>query len=276
MGIQPVERPIGDYPRRSEPPPREGAVDELTGEEETASRAETVQAPRPASEQEQADQQEEQEAEDGRARGVLRLLREGHFKGVADVRLRINFHEELEAARTTQVQQTADAAVQQVTGEVMTAIDTAAADGALPEGTAEPIRGLTGDFAADAAQAAADSAGDRDASLSGLQDAFGRLTEGIAALATDPEQAEPEAPDGGDALQPTSLENFIEGLESIFARVLEGFEQDAPEGDGLPPLSPPHGNGTAYERFLAIYNSLRGVQIDEAEPTSEGTTDLTV
>ena len=34
--------------------------------------------------------------EDG-AKGVLRLLQEGHFKGVADVRLRINFHDELAA-----------------------------------------------------------------------------------------------------------------------------------------------------------------------------------
>ena len=32
-----------------------------------------------------------------RGRGVLRLLEAGHFKGVADVRLRINFHDELEA-----------------------------------------------------------------------------------------------------------------------------------------------------------------------------------
>jgi hypothetical protein len=243
----------------------------LTGEEETATRAETVEAPRPASEPEQADQQEEQETEDGRARGVLRLLREGHFKGVADVRLRINFHEELEAARTTQVQQTAEAAVRQLTEEVTAAV----ADQALPEATAEAVRGLADDFAAEASQAAAESAGNRDAFLTGLQDAFGRLTEGLAALAAEPEQAEPEAPDGGDALQPTSLENFIEGLESIFTRVLEGFEEDAPEGDGLPPLSPPHGNGSAYERFLAIYNSLRGVQVDEAEPTSEGTTDVT-
>jgi len=35
------------------------------------------------------------EEESREARGVIRLLREGHFKGVADVRLRINFIEEL-------------------------------------------------------------------------------------------------------------------------------------------------------------------------------------
>ncbi|KAF5056117.1 hypothetical protein DSECCO2_370750 [anaerobic digester metagenome] len=36
--------------------------------------------------------------DEGGARGVLRLLQEGHFKGVADVRLRINFFDELQAA----------------------------------------------------------------------------------------------------------------------------------------------------------------------------------
>ena len=38
------------------------------------------------------------EEEAREARGVIRLLQEGHFKGVADVRLRINFFEELAGA----------------------------------------------------------------------------------------------------------------------------------------------------------------------------------
>jgi len=37
-----------------------------------------------------------------RQRGVIRLLQEGHFKGVADLRLRINFFDELAAAGTEQ------------------------------------------------------------------------------------------------------------------------------------------------------------------------------
>ncbi len=32
------------------------------------------------------------------SKGVIRLLQEGHFSGVADVRLRINFHDELQQA----------------------------------------------------------------------------------------------------------------------------------------------------------------------------------
>lgn len=38
---------------------------------------------------------ESPEASPARAKGVLRLLEEGHFKGVADYRLRINFFDEL-------------------------------------------------------------------------------------------------------------------------------------------------------------------------------------
>ena len=34
----------------------------------------------------------------GEAKGVVRLLQEGHFKGVADLRHRINFHEQLQHA----------------------------------------------------------------------------------------------------------------------------------------------------------------------------------
>lgn len=44
---------------------------------------------------------------EGSAKGVLRLLQEGHFKGVADVRLRINFFDELQAMENQQVKDTA-------------------------------------------------------------------------------------------------------------------------------------------------------------------------
>ena len=46
------------------------------------------------------------------ARGVIRLLQEGHFKGVADVRLRINFFEELQAAGAADAGRTLENGVQ--------------------------------------------------------------------------------------------------------------------------------------------------------------------
>ncbi|MFH1370642.1 MAG: hypothetical protein ABII09_05080 [Planctomycetota bacterium] len=50
----------------------------------------------------------EQSSEDNGVKGVLRLLQEGHFKGVADVRLRINFHDELAAIEGAQLRTVSD------------------------------------------------------------------------------------------------------------------------------------------------------------------------
>lgn len=50
-----------------------------------------------------AEQPEAAPGYEGRAKGVIRNLMEGHFKGVAGVRLRINFHEELTGLEQGQV-----------------------------------------------------------------------------------------------------------------------------------------------------------------------------
>ncbi|GAB6111908.1 hypothetical protein [Desulfomicrobium salsuginis] len=52
--------------------------------------------------------------EGGGARGVIRLLQEEHFKGVADVRLRINFFDELQAAGTANAGRELESGVQDV------------------------------------------------------------------------------------------------------------------------------------------------------------------
>ena len=41
--------------------------------------------------------------ETGKTKGVIRNIKAGNFKGVADIRLRINFHEELAADRSQEV-----------------------------------------------------------------------------------------------------------------------------------------------------------------------------
>ena len=56
--------------------------------------------------------------EDGEGRGVLRLLEAGQFKGVADVRLRINFFDEL----SSRARASALPAVKEQAGEVLSAV----------------------------------------------------------------------------------------------------------------------------------------------------------
>ena len=65
----------------------ESGVDEVRKKAKSQA---VVEEPPVAEEPEPTDGEETQEA-----RGVLRLLQEGHFKGVADLRLRVNFAEEL-------------------------------------------------------------------------------------------------------------------------------------------------------------------------------------
>jgi len=50
----------------------------------------------------------QQTIEDSDSQGVLRLLQEGHFNGVSDIRLRINFFNELAAIEAEQLQAVAD------------------------------------------------------------------------------------------------------------------------------------------------------------------------
>ncbi len=46
---------------------------------------------------------------DEKIKDVVQLLQEGHFKGVADVRLRINFFEELSSIKVGEIQKVVDA-----------------------------------------------------------------------------------------------------------------------------------------------------------------------
>lgn len=58
------------------------------------------------------------DGEGGGARGVIRLLQEGHFKGVADVRLRINFFDELQAAGAANAGRALDSGVQDLIAKI--------------------------------------------------------------------------------------------------------------------------------------------------------------
>ena len=62
-------------------------------------------ADQPVTEQESTVQQTTESSDSD---GVLCLLQEGHFKGVSDIRLRINFHNELAAIEAQQLQAVAD------------------------------------------------------------------------------------------------------------------------------------------------------------------------
>lgn len=62
----------------------------------------------------------EETMESSDSQGVLRLLQEGHFKGVADIRLRINFFDELAAVEAEKLQAIADEQIEDILQSINT------------------------------------------------------------------------------------------------------------------------------------------------------------
>ena len=112
-------------------------------------------------------------------KGVLRLLQEGHFKGVADVRLRINFHDEISAMENEQLRSVS-------VGETDTVINTVSDFLKSQDLTDEDLTALADAFMADAENAKADFLNEENPSIDNLINdldaAFESLVNGLNGL----------------------------------------------------------------------------------------------
>ncbi len=204
--------------------------------------------------------------EDGK--GVLRLLQEGHFKGVSDVRLRIVFFEQLNAIEAGKLQavaeQNVNAVLESVGGVVNSFLD--AEENGLTQKQTAGVSELEETFV----QAAR---GYTNEPLTDLNNAFEKFVEALRNLFAPPAQTqeennttETESPD----VPELPWQTFIEDLQSAFTTATNELTQAFAEVRILPELSEPNGNGVAYEKFLAIYNELRGLQsTTDQQPDSE-------
>ena len=266
------------------------------------------------------------ERDGGKAPGVVRLLEAGHFRGVADVRLRINFFDELSARRMASAQPVIQGRsrelIETVSGELNQLLDGLAVD----ELARREIDGLVGAFEASVQAATGEFTGDRAIDPAALADAvrsaFDILVERLRELFASPvpepdpqvtpdvaavaagkdtfaapvaavaDQALPvkatdvAALDTATAADPTgahtptqgvpghpadpptddpvnrpdttfddALASLIAAFDAALASLLESIES----ATQLPDPSPPNGKGVAYDKFLAIYNELRGL-----------------
>jgi hypothetical protein len=168
-------------------------------------------------------------------KGVIRNLLAGHYQGVADVRLRINFNEELQVLEyEAQTQAIADQAPA-FSGAMEELFPSTSGLESLDSNAQSAIADAEMAFlaATDAVFTDASSAGTL---LVGLRSAFETLTA---------------------ALEPAfDLTGYIADLKSGFEAALAELSANLAEATLRPPLSEPHGNGAAYDKFLAIYRSL--------------------
>ncbi|MFB0555026.1 MAG: hypothetical protein ACETWQ_17095 [Phycisphaerae bacterium] len=226
----------------------------------------TAQIDEPSPTEPQSDIQNADDTEDGK--GVLRLLQEGHFKGVSDVRLRIVFFEELAAIEAGKLQVVAEekvnAVLESVGGVVNSFLE--AEENGLSEDQTAGVSELQEIFV----QAAS---GYTNEPVTDLNNAFEEFVEALRNLFAPPAPTqeedtttETESPDTTEL----PWQTFIEDLQSAFAAATNELTQAFAEARILPELSEPNGNGVAYEKFLAIYNELLGLQTpSDEQPDSE-------
>ncbi len=239
---------------------------------------------------------EEDDGDDGR--GVLRNLLAGHYKGVADVRLRINFFDELSDAANQSAAAAASEKVDGLVGTVNTQIDTLLGGLEIEQETSDGVAELLAGFGAavDEGLGPFSSDGDREAFAELIESAFGSLTQQLRDLLYPPEQPEEpptdetvptdetdgegdgtvaavegeetpptDQPIPDDTIETTPPEDPLADVLSAFSEALASFMQSISASSQLPPLSEPSGNGVAYDKFLAIYNEMLGgaPQVDE-------------
>jgi len=227
----------------------------------------TAQIEEPSPIEPQSDIQNTDDTEED-GKGVLRLLQEGHFKGVSDVRLRINFFEQLKAIEAGKLQVVAEQKVNDVlesVGGVVNSFLEAEENGLTQEQTAG-VSKLQETFV----QAVS---GYTNEPVTDLNNAFDEFVEALRDLFTIQGQTqeentttEAESPDASEL----PWQTFVEDLQSAFTAATNELTQAFAEIQILPELSEPNGNGVAYEKFLDIYNELWGLQSPtDEQPDSE-------
>ena len=225
----------------------------------------------------------------GKLSGVVRLLMDGHFKGVADVRLRINHAEKLAALEHEQLAAVAGEKVNALLTSVGMVIETL---GASEQAEQEPVEQTAEQLPVDVPQLqeiftqTVNQAKDdfvngttpsKDALVENLNNAFEAFVESLQALLTPVTEttqeneppAEPAGEESTDTTEPTepielleqtepqsAYEAFLEELRAAFTSTTAELTEGLNSVNILPELSQPKGNGVAYEKFLAIYNEL--------------------
>jgi uncharacterized phage infection (PIP) family protein YhgE len=238
------------------------------------------------------------EAAEGQ-KGVIRLLQAGHFNGVADVRLRINFHDQLQQAAAQNATKAFEEAVPGLLddlagklGRIGEEYDLSAQEKELAESLATEVQllldeaktaqsplsstlaSINAKFSSfleslEGALAALPSPGEED---SGLEEEVAELLDEsdtsspddqtldqIASALNEDGSGELEEGAGQPAEEPSTLKTAVQNLADWFSQSLAELQSNATAAQQLPPLSAPRGNGAAYSKFLEIYRNLNSV-----------------
>lgn len=230
--------------------------------------------------------------ENEKVKGVIRLLQEGHFKGVADIRLRINFFEELSAMENGEIQKVAGEKVSAITDSVNANLDVFLLSGNLSDEQANTILDQMETFTQSVGLIKEDFLNTAQLSkedlISGLNSNFEEFISSLNSTFLPPETEstddistienpgieesitvnpageenneideiiEPDQAEGPE----TIFQDFIQNLKTTFAEALNELTSALNDITIMPDLSEPNGNGKAFDKFLTIYKNLQGI-----------------
>lgn len=229
-------------------------------------------------------------------RGVIQNLQEGHFRGVADVRLRINFADELQALDTEKTQSALAEGTASIQAGIEVRVEAFTASTTLAQGDLETLGAAQEDFNSRVAELLGGETGRQVASdifaelRSSFEDFVNALlppgetdTSDTAVVGDAGEILEPEVASVANVTaSPSTTATTGEDVFQALRESLDGFFEEALAslqafvgGLGLPELSEPQGNGRAYERFLAVYNEIYGQGSAPGTPGAETVLDTT-
>ncbi len=228
----------------------------------------------------------ENKGSEGRANGVISLLQAGHFKGVADIRLRINFYDEIQALESQNLKATASDSFEGFNQAVQEQITVLNESGLLNEDQTAAL----GAFLANLQNTQTGFLDGGDNSVQSLIERLENDFNSLLGLLNPPAPAteqESEPPAGleeqipeilmaespveipveaesvteeiapeAEPTEPNPLQQLVQNFQESVQALIDNLQSDLANTSALPPVSAPSGNGKAYAKFISIYESM--------------------
>lgn len=219
-------------------------------------------------------------------KGVIRNLLEGHYRGVSDVRLRINFFDQLQSLNLEAGHETAQNELTSLLNEANLEFETLLSADVLSENQTSALIKLQQDFALALDELinrySNNAAVEKSGFETDLSQIFNTLKDSLNSLFVAPElevtvlaeESPAELTTAASATSeaevevdtaPSPIEVFTDNMLTMLSSGFDSIRNAITSTNLLPELSPPNGNGRAYQKFMAIYNELQSA----AAPTPQ-------
>ncbi len=243
-----------------------------------------------------------------KAAGVIRKLQAGHFKGVADVRLRIKFNDQLQALQSEKSAQVVDTAlpiiIDSQSSQISSFLETGGADNDITSKVTEASQQFSKNIEQIGTDYRSQPSGQTDGLISQLQSSFDSFISTLGEISDSQAKTETIVPDESvvastelktdsgptmatmaesvatneEAILETGSElldfsQLIANLTDSFNNELDSLASSLANSSVLPEISEPTGNGAAFDKFMKIYSELNSLASQEKPPVNDSTSE---